>query len=43
MVDARQDVEQRPLGWRREPDAAGGDDGNPVRVVSLEPTTKTGS
>ncbi len=31
MVDARQDVEQRPLGWRREADAAGGDDRHPER------------
>ena len=31
MVDARQDVEQRPLGWRREADAAGGDDRYPER------------
>ena len=31
MVDARQDVEQRPLGWRGEADAAGGDDRHPER------------
>ena len=35
MVDAREDVEQRPFRRRREPDAAGGDDGNPVRVRHL--------
>ena len=31
VVDARQHVEERPLGRRREPDAAGGDDRHPER------------
>ena len=36
MVNAREDVEERPLGRRREPDAAGGDDRHVKRRRELD-------